>query len=208
MGEVPNPRKVGCPPSRSSHDVALGRTRAPLALVRGIGEVGSAVAHRLLTEGWCVAIHQGPMAPKAHRSGMAFTDAWFDGRASLDGIAAQRLDRLDSLPALLAVRQAIAVLVAPLEEALALRPWGVLIDARLQKRDVPEDQRGLAPLVVGLGPGFVAGETVDLAIETSWGDRLGEFIRNGSLPCHWLASPAPLRALAANASSTRQQRAF
>ncbi|MGZ8323720.1 MAG: hypothetical protein ACXWVC_11710 [Rhodoplanes sp.] len=119
---------------------------------------------------------------------MAFTDAWFDGRASLDGIAAQRLDRLDSLPALLAVRQAIAVLVAPLEEALALRPWGVLIDARLQKRDVPEDQRGLAPLVVGLGPGFVAGETVDLAIETSWGDRLGEFIRNGSyLATGWRA---------------------
>lgn len=37
----------------------------------------------------------------------------------------------------------------------------------------------LAPLTIGLGPNFVAGQTVDLAIETGWGERLGEIITSG-----------------------------
>ena len=36
------------------------------------------------------------------------------------------------------------------------------------QRAVPEGQRGHAALTVGLGHKFVAGETVDLAIETMW----------------------------------------
>jgi xanthine dehydrogenase accessory factor len=55
-----------------------------------------------------------------------------------------------------------------------------LVDARMRKRAVPEKQRGLAPLTVGLGPNFVAGDTVDLAIETMWGDRLGKVIEAGA----------------------------
>ena len=39
--------------------------------------------------------------------------------------------------------------------------------------------RGLAPLTIGLGPNFVAGETVDFAVETSWGDALGAVIKRG-----------------------------
>jgi len=50
----------------------------------------------------------------------------------------------------------------------------------MRKRAVPERQRGMAPMTIGLGPNFVAGETVDLAIETMWGDRLGEIIEAGA----------------------------
>ncbi|MGD9601826.1 MAG: hypothetical protein AB7Q76_12200 [Gammaproteobacteria bacterium] len=49
----------------------------------------------------------------------------------------------------------------------------------MRKRAEPEDQRGLAPLVIGLGQGFVAGRNVDRAIETSWGYRLGAVIEDG-----------------------------
>jgi xanthine dehydrogenase accessory factor len=38
----------------------------------------------------------------------------------------------------------------------------------------------MAPLTIGLGPNFVAGQTVDLAIETMWGERLGAIIEAGS----------------------------
>jgi NAD(P)-dependent dehydrogenase (short-subunit alcohol dehydrogenase family) len=55
-----------------------------------------------------------------------------------------------------------------------------LVDARMRKRAVPERQRGLAPLTVGLCPNFVAGDTVDLAIGTMWGDRLGKVIEAGA----------------------------
>lgn len=44
---------------------------------------------------------------------------------------------------------------------------------------MPEVQRGTAPLTIGLGPNFVAGRNVDVAIETSWGDTLGATVRYG-----------------------------
>jgi hypothetical protein len=71
----------------------------PLVLVRGIGDVGSAVAHTLLLGGYAVAISDGPAQPTTHRRGMAFTDAVFDGTAKLDGVYACKIDTLDSLPA-------------------------------------------------------------------------------------------------------------
>jgi xanthine dehydrogenase accessory factor len=52
------------------------------------------------------------------------------------------------------------------------------VDARLRKRDPPEPLRGLAPLTVALGPGWVAGEHADLAVETAWED-LGRVIERG-----------------------------
>jgi len=61
----------------------------------------------------------------------------------------------------------------------ALRP-DVLVDARMRKHHQPETQRGFAPLVIGLGPNFIAGENVDLAIETGWGESLGQVILRGA----------------------------
>jgi xanthine dehydrogenase accessory factor len=50
----------------------------------------------------------------------------------------------------------------------------------MRKHHQPEVQRGLAKLTIGLGPNFIAGETTDLAIETSWGDELGRVIERGA----------------------------
>ena len=72
------------------------------------------------------------------------------------------------------------VSVAPeLGDVLAAFLPDVLVDARMRKRAQPEPQRGLAPLTIGLGPSFVAGETTDLAIETQWGDALGAVVTQG-----------------------------
>jgi hypothetical protein len=41
------------------------------------------------------------------------------------------------------------------------------------RRDIqPESQRGLAEFTIGLGSNFIAGETVEVAIETNWGDYM------------------------------------
>jgi hypothetical protein len=58
--------------------------RSPV-LVRGVGDVGSAVAAVLFRAGYAVALHDEP-APAAPRRGMAFADAVFDGVARLDGL--------------------------------------------------------------------------------------------------------------------------
>jgi xanthine dehydrogenase accessory factor len=67
----------------------------------------------------------------------------------------------------------------PFDVVLAEIQPAVLIDARMRKRSIPECQRGLAPVTIGLGPNFEAGSSVDFAIETAWGTELGRVIRSG-----------------------------
>ena len=59
-------------------------------LVRGVGDVGSAVAVILHRAGYGVALHDEPATPTPRR-GMAFADAIFDGWATLDGLTAIRV---------------------------------------------------------------------------------------------------------------------
>jgi len=147
-------------------------------LVRGIGDIGSAVAHRLFTAGFAVLIHDSSQ-PAVTRRGMAFSDAVFDGRALLEGISATRADVLTAAQDVLAVHQVIAVCVLDFDLLLRTIAPQVLVDARMRKRAQPGVQRGLAPLTVGLGPNFVAGETVDVAVETYWGEELGNVLQHG-----------------------------
>jgi xanthine dehydrogenase accessory factor len=148
-------------------------------LVRGIGDVGSAVAVVLFRAGYAVAVHDEP-APATPRRGMAFADAIFDGSATLDGLTAVRVGSPAELRHGLNAGDIVPVAVIPFSEMVEAANWSVVIDARMRKRAVPEGQRGLAPLTIGLGPNFVAGETVDLAVETKWGSQLGEIIEAGA----------------------------
>ena len=111
---------------------------------------------------------------------MAFADAVFDGWATLDGLTAVRVKTPAELRHALNAGDVLPVITAPFTGVLDAATWSALIDARMRKRDMPEEQRGFAPLTIGLGPNFVAGENVDLAIETSWGDQLGSVIETGA----------------------------
>jgi xanthine dehydrogenase accessory factor len=145
-------------------------------LVRGSGDVGSAVAHLLLGHGHEVVIHDVE-APAAPRRGMAFADAIFDGACELDGVRARRAELAELGAGNL---EEVLVSTAPqVGDVLAALLPDVLVDARMRKRARPESQRGLAPLTIGLGPNFVAGETIDLAIETQWGEDLGTIVADG-----------------------------
>ncbi len=149
-----------------------------LVLVRGVGDVGSAIAHVLFRAGYAVVMHDIP-APTTTRRGMAFADAVFDGSATLDGVTARLADDPRTLGEILDGKAEVPVVTWDFGRLLALVSPPVLVDARMRKRAVPEVQRGLAPLTIGLGPNFTARETTDLVIETSWGERLGEIVREG-----------------------------
>lgn len=153
--------------------------RSPV-LVRGVGDVGSAVAVVLFRAGYAVALHDEP-APATPRRGMAFADAVFDGWAKLDGLTAVRVKTPAELRHALNAGDVVPVITTPFAGVLDTASWSALIDARMRKRATPEGQRGLAPLTLGLGPNFVAGDNVDLAIETSWGDGLGSVIEAGAV---------------------------
>jgi len=150
-----------------------------VVLVRGCGDVGSAVAHALLHAGWAVVLHDVDR-PTTPRRGMAFADAIFDGACELDGVRARRIDDIIGLAPAAAAREEVCITTAGLGFVLADVQPEVLVDARMRKHDLPERQLDLAPLTIGLGPGFVAGETTHLAIETQWGDALGAVVTAGA----------------------------
>lgn len=159
-------------------------------VIRGSGDVGSAIAHALFRAGHGVVLHDEPW-PAHSRRGMAFVDGWFDGWVELAGVAGKRAPRLQALPLMLRCRRAIPLTADSLTYVLRSVQPDVLIDARLRKRIQPEPQIGLAPLTIGLGPHFVARQTTDVAIETAWGDSLGRVIRDGgTLPL--TGEPRPL----------------
>jgi xanthine dehydrogenase accessory factor len=143
-------------------------------LVRGVNDIGSAIACRLAQDGRTVLIHDSP-APTVTRRCMAFADAIFDGEATLEDIRGIRIDAPDRSDLQVG---SVVVTCSTFEHVLSSLSPDVLIDARMRKRETPEDIQEQAMLTIGLGPGFHAGTNCHIAIETSWED-LGRIIVDG-----------------------------
>lgn len=150
-----------------------------LCIVRGAGDVGSAVAHALFHAGYPVMLHDA-VAPGYHRRGMSYADTLFDGTSILAGLIGKRARDVNDLPQMLRCRRAIPVSSDAFDAVVDLLCPTVLVDARMRKRVVPEIQRGMAPMTIGLGPNFTAGGIVDVAVETAWGAQLGAVISQGA----------------------------
>ena len=148
-------------------------------LVRGSNDVGSAVTHALFSAGYTIAIHEFP-EPTVTRRKMAFTDAVFDGRTSLNGLEARLIKQSFLLRGILIQRKIVLITICKFEKVIKIIRPHVLVDARMRKHQHPEQQLGLAPLTIGLGPNFIAGNTTHLAIETGWGEHLGQVVRSGA----------------------------
>ena len=148
-------------------------------LVRGSGDIGSAVAHYLFRAGYAVMIHESAQ-PTTTRRGMAFADAVFDGSAILDDIESKIVKRLFLLRGMLIEHKTIPLVTKDLFETLEILRPHVFVDARMRKHSQPESQIHFAALTIGLGPNFIVGETTHLVFETARGDALGRMIERGS----------------------------
>ncbi|HEY2817911.1 MAG TPA: hypothetical protein VGK44_12370 [Casimicrobiaceae bacterium] len=151
----------------------------PAAIVIGCGDVGSAVAHALHRAG-CAVVLIDQADPPWTRRGMAYTDAWYVGAASLAGVDACFCASVRSIPFVLDRRDMVAATTWSWQGvAAALLPIAI-VDARVIKRRAPASlKQGAALLTIGLGPGFVAGVHADIAIETAWGSDLGAVLEAG-----------------------------
>lgn len=156
-----------------------GAAAKPLVLVRGTGEIGSAIACQALRYGLAVVIHDRH-APVSCRRGMSFVDAIFDGACALAGIKAQRVESLDSLRRLLQEGKTVPIVQEDFEAWLSRLAPDVIVDARMLKHRQPEPIRDWAPLTIGVGPNFIAGSTVHAVIESAWGPALGQVLWQGT----------------------------
>jgi len=153
--------------------VKLGyRQRLPRVVLRGGGDLATGVAHRLFVAGFPVTILELP-EPRMIRRTVCFAEAVYRQEQVVEGVRA----RLHGQP--LDAGEEISVLVDPDGLYLAELEPGVLVDARMLKRGAGA-HRGQAPVVVGLGPGFVAGEDVHFVVETQRGHDLGRVLTRGA----------------------------
>lgn len=149
-----------------------GREGLPRVVLRGGGDLASGVAHRLFVSGFPVVILELPQ-PRMIRRTVCFAEAVYQGQVQVEGVPARLVEEPQACPG------EIAVLVDP--EALFLERLepGVLVDARMLKLN-RDTRRQQAPVVVGLGPGFVAGADVDFVVETQRGHDLGRVLATGA----------------------------
>ncbi len=70
------------------------------------------------------------------------------------------------------------MIIDPKGEKLSKLNPIVLVDGILAKKNLGTT-KDMAPLTIALGPGFCAGEDVDVVIETMRGHNLGRIITNG-----------------------------
>jgi xanthine dehydrogenase accessory factor len=145
-------------------------------LVRGGGEIATAVAHRLASCHFRVCMTE-TSNPQAVRREVTFSEAIFDSEKEVEGLTAKKVDSADHVSEVWKEGK-IPILIDPEARVKnSLKP-DVLIDATLAKENLGSKMSD-APLVIGLGPGFTAGKDVHLVIETNRGHNLGRIIANG-----------------------------
>jgi xanthine dehydrogenase accessory factor len=145
-----------------------------LCLIRGGGDLGTGVALCLSRAGFPVAVCE-LADPLTVRRAVALSSAVTRGEVTVEGLTARRVD--DAGEAWdLAAAGVVPVLV---DYGLPRVPRSVVVDARMAKRPLdtrPDD----APLVVALGPGFMAGKDCHAVVETLRGSHMGRVLWEGS----------------------------
>ena len=149
----------------------------PLILVRGGGDLATGVVHRLWSAGLRVLVLESEH-PAAIRRQVSLCEAVYAGQTQVEGLRAVRIHSLTEA-AQVWQQGAVPVLVDPEGQCIPKAKPAVLVDAILAKQNLGT-HRGMAPLTIALGPGFTAGQDVDVVIETKRGHRLGQIIRQGA----------------------------
>ena len=151
----------------------------PVTVLRGGGDLATGVAIRLKRAGLKVVITELAQ-PLVVRRLVAFASAVYEGDINVEGVTARLVSDAGEAFRVLQADE-IPVLVDPGCEVRFAEEFDVraIVDARMTKR--PQDlEREAADLVIGLGPGFVAGENCHAVIETNRGHYLGRVIWDGA----------------------------
>lgn len=146
-------------------------------LIRGAGEIASAIAHRLWRCGFSRIVMTEMHAPMAVRRMVSFSEAVFNGHASVESVGAILANDTRDVPRIWKDSK-IAVIVDPGCARIHEIQPDILIDAVLAKRNTGTkiDDAGL---VIALGPGFEAGVDCHRLVETDRGHDLGRIITSG-----------------------------
>lgn len=161
----------------------INKIKDCVVLLRGGGDLASAVAHRLVRSGFQVCIKELE-SPRVVRRNVAFANAIFEECVKVEGITGRRIyDNEDPVIVVNKIKECMLIGEIPIvtvEESFLrqyLNPT-VFIDGTISKKQI-EYKINDYPLMIGIGPDIEAGLNVDAVIETERGHNLGRIIYNG-----------------------------
>ncbi|MFA6075113.1 MAG: selenium-dependent molybdenum cofactor biosynthesis protein YqeB [Negativicutes bacterium] len=147
-----------------------------IVLVRGGGDLGSGIIHRLHRCGFNVVVSELPK-PLVIRREVAYATALERGNLTIEGVTARAVV-LDSYCAVLRDGD-IPVLTEDYQLLLGRLEPVAVIDATLRKAAC-DTKINDAPIVIGIGPGFECAKNTHAIVETKRGHYLGAVYCSGS----------------------------
>ena len=150
--------------------------RDDLIVVRGGGDLATGVVHRLWSAGLRVLVLE-TAHPAAIRRQVSLCEAVYEGETAVEGMRGIRVETLADADAVWA-QNAVPVLIDPTGACLPQARPAALVDAIIAKKNLGTT-REMAPLTIALGPGFTAGQDVNVVVETKRGHKLGRILAQG-----------------------------
>jgi len=141
-------------------------------IVKGGGDLATGVAHKLFRAGFPVIITELEK-PMMVRRNVSFANCIYEKKWTVEGVTSV-LTNEEGIDKILNDRK-IPVLIDPSCNIREKIKPSIIVDAILAKRNLGTRIND-APIVIGLGPGFTAGEDVNAVIETNRGHNLGKVI--------------------------------
>lgn len=145
-------------------------------IVRGGGDIATGSIQKLYRAGFKVVVLEIDK-PSAIRREVAFCEAVYEGEMTIEGITAKLCKTIEEIKSCWADKT-IPIVIDPTGEIIEKLKPIALVDAILAKKNYGTN-RAMAPITIGLGPGFCAGKDVDIVIETMRGHNLGRLIFSG-----------------------------
>lgn len=162
---------------RSEQMEEIAMKQDSLIICRGGGDLATGIVHRLHRAGFRVLVLETDH-PAAIRRQVSFCEAVYEGKATVEGVTAQRIDAVSEMEEVFA-GGCVPLLVDPKGASIAELHPDIVVDAIIAKRNLGTTKE-MAPLVIGVGPGFTAGVDVDLVIESMRGHNLARILEEGS----------------------------
>lgn len=152
--------------------------REQLIAIKGAGDLASGIALRLWRSGYRIIMSELPV-PLCIRRTIAFSSAVFDGSAKVENAEGILVQDINNINDVWGENKLPIIVDENAKRILSLKP-DVLIDARIIKSWRDDTHLYDAPLVIGLGPGFTAGENAHCVIETNRGHNMGRVFWSGA----------------------------
>jgi xanthine dehydrogenase accessory factor len=145
-------------------------------LIRGAGELASATAFHLYRQGFESILMLERRYPKAVRRYVCFSEAILDGTTKVQGVRGRFVRNVDEVEE--ANRSGdIAVAALALEDVLPNWQPQIFIEAAMLRKNWGL-KRGIAPVVIALGPGYVARKDCDAVVDTVRGPEVGAVLED------------------------------